>query len=185
EVSALVRAARTARGSIGDVPAPWLWMTLIQSCWYTGERIGSHLRLRWGEVDLRACRITFLGATRKDGMTTIVRAISEDLARQLGHQRRADGELVWPWMEHRRQSTLFMMFRTLCSRAGVTPRGFHAIRKASGSYVKAGGGDASDHLAHVNPRTTRDSYLDVAITGQQSALDYLPPLDLTGPRKPR
>jgi integrase len=62
----------------------------------------------------------------------------------------------------------------------VKARGFHAIRKASGSYVKAGGGDATDHLGHANPKTTKDHYLDTTITGQQSALDYLPPLDLDG-----
>jgi integrase len=72
---------------------------------------------------------------------------------------------------------------SLCRSAGVTPRGFHAIRKASGSYVKAGGGDATEHLGHANPKTTRDHYLDPRITGQQSALDYLPPLDLDGPRR--
>jgi integrase len=182
EVSSLVRAARTAHGSIGGVPAPWLWMTLIQSLWYTGERIGSHLRLRWSEVELDACRITFLGETRKGGIETIQRAIHPDLAQQLRRYRRADADLVWPWIEHRRPSSLFQSLRLLCQRAGVKPRGFHAIRKASGSYVKAGGGDATDHLGHANPKTTRDHYLDTTITGQQSALDYLPPLDLGGPQ---
>jgi hypothetical protein len=47
--------------------------------------------------------------------------------------------------------------------------------------VKAGGGDATDHLGHANPKTTKDHYLDTTITGQQSALDYLPPLDLNEP----
>jgi integrase len=156
-------------------------MTLIQSLWYTGERIGSHLRLRWSEVELDACRITFLGETRKGGIETIQRAIHPDLAQQLRRYRRADADLVWPWIEHRRQGSLFQSLRLLCKRAGVTPRGFHAIRKASGSYVKAGGGDATDHLGHANPKTTRDHYLDTTITGQQSALDYLPPLDLNEP----
>lgn len=181
EVSALVRAARVCQGSIGGVPAPWFWMTLIQSLWYTGERIGSHLRLRWSEVDLDACRITFLGETRKGGVETIQRAIHPDLAQQLRRYRRADGDLVWPWIEHRVVNSLFQSLRVLCRRAGVKPRGFHAVRKASGSYVKAGGGDATEHLSHSNPKTTKDHYLDVAITGQQSAIDYLPPLDLDGP----
>jgi hypothetical protein len=30
-------------------------------------------------------------------------------------------------------------------------------------------------------KTTRDHYIDDRITGIQSALDYLPPLDLGGP----
>jgi integrase len=156
-------------------------MTLIQSLWYTGERIGSHLRLRWSEVDLDACRITFLGETRKDGISTIQRQIHPDLAKQLRLHRRGDTDLVWPWLDHRLINSLFESFRLMCLRAGVSPRGFHAIRKASGSYVKAGGGDPTEHLSHSNPKTTKDHYLDVAITGQQSALNYLPPLDLEGP----
>ena len=180
EVSTLVRAARACQGSIGGIPAPWFWMTLIQSLWYTGERIGSHLRLRWSEVDLDACRITFLGETRKDGISTIQRAIHPDLAQQLRLHRRADRDLVWPWTEHRVANSLFQSLRVLCRRAGVKARGFHAIRKASGSYVKAAGGDATEHLGHANPKTTKDHYLDTTITGQQSALDYLPPLDLDG-----
>jgi integrase len=82
------------------------------------------------------------------------------------------------------ERSIYCRMKAICVAAGVTPRGFHAIRKASGSYVKAGGGDATDHLGHANPKTTKDHYLDPNITGQQSALDYLPPLDLDGPGKP-
>jgi len=178
EVSALVRAAKTCQGSIGDLPAPWFWMTLFQALWYTGERIGGHLGLRWSEVDLEHCVITFLGETRKDRISTIQRAISPALAKLLAARRGAHGDLVWPWVEHREPGSIFQTLRKIARRAGVTPRGFHAIRKASGSYVKRAGGDATEHLGHSNPKTTKDHYLDVAITGQQSALDYLPPLDL-------
>jgi integrase len=181
EVSAIIRAARVCQGSIGGVPAPWFWMTLVQSLWYTGERIGSHLRIRWSEADLDACRMTFLGENRKGGVETIQRQIDPSLAQQLRLHRRADTELVWPWLDNREMGSLFQTFRIICGRAGVKPRGFHAIRKASGSYVKAGGGDATDHLGHANPKTTRDHYLDTNITGQQSALDFLPPLDLREP----
>jgi len=182
EVSALIRAARTCQGSIGDLPAPWVWMTLFQSLWFTGERIGSHLKLKWSEVDVEQCRITFLGENRKGGIETIQRAISPELAKLLAARRGAPGDLVWPWLQHREPGSIFQTFRKIAARAGVKPRGFHAIRKASGSYVKRGGGDPTEHLSHSNPKTTRAHYLDVAITGQQSALDFLPPLDLDGPQ---
>lgn len=179
EVSAMIRAARDRCGRVGPVEGAWFWQTIIMAAWYTGARIGSLQGVRWGDVDLEAGRIVFRAEEYKGGLKSIVRAIPADLVARLRTGVRAEGELVWPWRDFRRGTTsIFQALRFICHSAGVTPRGFHAIRKASGSYVKAGGGDATDHLAHENPRTTRQSYLDPTITGQQSALDYLPPLDL-------
>jgi integrase len=179
EVSAMIRAAKDRCGRVGPVEGAWFWQTIIMAAWYTGARIGSLQGVRWGDVDLEAGRIVFRAEEYKGGLKSIVRAIPADLVARLRTGVRAEGELVWPWRDYRRGATsIFQALRFICHSAGVTPRGFHAIRKASGSYVKAGGGDATDHLAHENPRTTRQSYLDPTITGQQSALDYLPPLDL-------
>lgn len=184
EVSTLIREGRHRRGAVGGVPAPWLWMTLLMAAWYTGERIGGLLRLRWSEVDLEGGLLTFLGENRKGGLQTIQRTIPPDMVRVLRMQVRGPRELVWPWLEHRHENGIYTALHRMCLKVGVVPRGFHAIRKASGSYVKAGGGDATDHLGHANPRTTQQHYLDPDITGRQSALDYLPPLDLDGPGKP-
>lgn len=178
EISAIIRAGRRRCGTIGTVPAPWFWMTLPWAAWETGERIGSLLRVRWSEVDLDRRVVTFLGEHRKDHVTTIQRSIGPKLAGVLRVERRDDNRLVWPWLEDRREVTIFQSLQKQCRRAGVTPRGFHAFRKASASYIQAAGGNASEHLGHADPKTTRDHYLDTRITGQQSALDYLPPLDL-------
>lgn len=184
EVSAIVREARHRRGHIGPVPSAWFWVTLPMAAWETGERIGGLLHVRWGEVDLDRRVITFLGEGRKDHITTIERAISPTLADYLRPQQRPDSQLVWPWLEHRLENSIYPSLAKLCRRAGVKARGFHAIRKASGSYVKAGGGDATEHLGHANPKTTAKHYLDTRIVGRQSALDYLPPLDLGFKRPP-
>jgi integrase len=69
----------------------------------------------------------------------------------------------------------------ICHEADVTPRGFHAIRKAAGSYVAAAGGNAQEFLAHESAKTTRDHYLDPAIVKERSGLEFLPKL----PTKPR
>lgn len=185
EVSAIIREARHAYGKVGPVPAAWLFMTLIRACWETGERVGGLLAVRWGEVDLDRRVVTILGETRKDRTTTIERQISGELAAWLATQRRGENSLVWPWLENRKQDSIYQILRKICVRSGVTPRGFHAIRKASGSYVKAGGGDATEHLGHASARTTQKHYLDTRIVGQQSALDFLPPLDLTTKPKPK
>ena len=189
EVSALIRAGRHRFGRVGPVPAAWLWTTIVRAEWETGERCGSLLRLRWPEVDLQRRLVTLLGEHRKDHVTTIERSISAELADWLAQYAKPSG-LVWPWLEHRRENSFYTSFRKMARQAGVTPRGTHAIRKSSGSYVKAGGGDATEHLGHTNPRTTRDHYFDTRIIGRQSAIDFLPPLDLKGPppeerRKPK
>jgi len=183
ELSSIVRQARVTRGQIGTVPAPWFWQTLLVCAWESGERIGSLLRLRWEEVDLEHRIVTLLGQHRKDHITTIHRQISPQLVAWLRLHQRQPGHHVWPWLDNRHENSIFPAIRRICRSAKVTPRGFHAIRKASGSYVRAGGGDASEHLGHANPRTTRDHYLDPRIVRQQSALDFLPPLDLS-PRQP-
>lgn len=186
EVAMLVKQAKRRVGHIGPVPAPAFWTQLLLCAWFSGERIGGILRVRWADIDFDGRRITFLGENRKGGVDTITRTISPELAEALRARQGKPTEYAWPWLEHRRPNAIFGAMRALCLRAGVTPRGFHAIRKASGSYVKAAGGDATEHLGHANPRTTRDHYLDPTITGQQSALDYLPPLDLGDdpPQKP-
>lgn len=186
EVSALIRQAKRRKGLIGSVTAPAFWVSLLQAGWFTGERIGGLLGVRWAEVDFEHCVITFLGANRKGGTDTISRHITPQLAAMLKARQGKPDELVWPWLQHRTENAIFNSMRLMALQAGVKPRGFHAIRKASGSYVKAAGGDATEHLGHANPRTTRDHYLDPTITGQQSALDYLPPLDLGDepPQKP-
>lgn len=184
EISALVRMARRRSGHVGPVAAAWFWPTLLMSCYYTGERIGSHLEVRWSEVDCSRGTITFLSEHRKGLGRTITRAIARQLAELLEKGRRGPDELVWPWLEYREIGSIFPRLRYICNLAGVKPKGFHSIRKAAGSYVKAGGGDATDFLTHRDAKTTRDHYLDPRIVGEASALDYLPPLDLDGGRGP-
>lgn len=186
EISRMVVVARSRYGKIGPCQAAWFWPTLLMSCYYTGERIGSHLEVRWCQVDSARRTITFLSEHRKGLGRTITRAITPQLVEWLERGRRGPDELVWPWLEHRKAQSIFPRVQKICRTAGVTPKGFHGIRKSAGSYVKAAGGDATEFLTHADGRTTRDHYLDPKIVGEASALDYLPPLDLGGgPWKPR
>lgn len=181
EISRLVAVARRREGMVGPVPAAWLHTTLLMSAYYTGERIGAHLSVRWEQIDTQRRTITFLSENRKGLGRTITRAITPQLADWLERGRRQPEDLVWPWLENRCENGLFQRLRYMCKLANVTPRGFHAIRKAAGSYVHAGGGNSTDFLTHRDSKTTRDHYLDPKITGVDSALDFLPPLDLGGP----
>jgi hypothetical protein len=157
-----------------------LWETLLSVAWQTGERIGGLLALRWRDVDLDGCRVTFDGSTRKGGTKTITRSVTPELAAMLAQHRRQDDAFVWPWLEHRQPTSLWASLKVLCRRANVTCRGFHSIRKASGSYVAAGGGDASTFLSHSDAKTTRDHYLDDRIVRGADPLALLPRLPSQG-----
>ena len=178
DIEAMIIAARRRRGD-----AAWWWSTLIQTAWQTGERIGAMLSLRWGDVDANRRLVTFRAETRKGGIADNVQPITAALAEELDTKRGQPDALVWPRTGH--PLSIYPSLRLVCKAAGVTPRGFHGIRRASASYVAAGGGDATSHLGHADPAMTRNHYLDTRITQRTHGLDYLPPLDLGGPGKPR
>lgn len=187
ELQRLVTAAKHRKGYIvPGVPAAWYWPTKLLAMYQTGERIGAILAIRWGEVDLERCTLTFLAATRKGHRETITRAISPELARMMAPQRRAPDALVWPWLEGRKLMSAYGSMRVLCRLAGVPYHPFHSIRKSTASYLKRAGVSAKKQLGHSSEEMAENHYYDERITGVESALDYLPPLDLGGgPGKPR
>lgn len=176
EVSRLIRACASRRGTICGIPAPAWWSSLIWAAWCTAGRRGELLALRWANVDTIRREVVFRADTRKGHTRDIVRTIDQRLADQLESRRGAPGDLVWPW--DRFPTSLYGSMRCLCKSASVPQLRLHAIRKASASYVAAGGGDAVDHLDHSDPSITRDHYLDDRIVGRRAGVDFLPPLDL-------
>lgn len=176
EVAKMIVAARQRQRLVAGLPASWWWSTLIYSAWCTGARIGELLALRWADVDTARAEVVFLAGTRKGHTRDIARRITTDLAAELERHRRGDDELVWPW--HCRPASIYASMEILCAKAGVPQRRFHAIRKASASYVAAAGGDAVSHLDHSDANITRDHYLDDRVVKRTEGVDYLPRLDL-------
>lgn len=176
DMTKLIKAARRRRGRMGDKPSAWWWSTVLQALWQTGERCGALLAVRWEDFDSRGCRITFRAETRKGGLSDAVRAITPELAAEIDEYRREPQALVWQRKGH--LLSIYPSLQILCRIAGVTPRGFHGIRRASASYVAAAGGDATAHLGHADPAMTRGHYLDPRITETRKGLDFLPTLDL-------
>ena len=185
ELQALIEAARHRKGLVGDVPAPWYWITKIRAMFETGERIGAIMQLRWGEVDLERRTLTFLANTRKGGRETITRAISADLAEMLALQKRPADRLVWPWLENRKMLSCYASLKVLCRLAGVDYHPFHSIRKSTASYLKKAGKSAKTQLGHASEEMAERHYYDDRITGVESALEFLPPLDITRKPKPK
>ena len=182
ELQTLINAARHRKGYIVEgVPAAWYWPTKIMAMFQSGERIGAILAIRWSEVDLERCSLTFLAATRKGHRETITRAISPELARMLGLMKRPPDSLVWPWLEGRKMMSAYGSLKVLCRTAGVPYHPFHSIRKSTASYMKRAGKSAKTQLGHSSEEMAETHYYDDRIVGIESALDYLPPLDLGGP----
>ena len=184
ELQQLLTAARHRRGYISGLPACWYWTTKLMAMFQTGERIGAVLAIRWGEVDLDRHCLTFLAATRKGHHETITRAISPELCAVMAPQRRAADALVWPWLEARKPLSIYPSLKVLCKTAGVPYHPFHSIRKSTASYLKKAGKSAKTQLGHSSEEMAETHYYDPNIVGHESALDYLPPLDLDGPSKP-
>lgn len=181
EISRMVEAASNRRRSVGPMPGDVFWPTLILAAWETAARIGSLLGVRW--EDLSPDGIYFRPEAYKGGVKSITRQVSPDLMARLEPHRQPAGELVWPWNDYRRsKNTIFQALQHICWEAGVTPRGFHAIRKAAASFVAAGGGNAQEFLAHESAKTTRAHYLDPTIVREKSGLEFLPQLPKPKPR---
>ena len=187
ELAKLVATAKTRKGCVMGKPAAWYWMTKIMAMFQTGERIGAVMQIRWSEVDLERCTLTFLAATRKGHRETITRPITPELARLLASQKGADNERVWPWLDDREMLSCYASLRVLCRCAGVPYKPFHAIRKATASYLKRAGISAKKQLGHASEEMAEQHYYDEEITGRESNLDYLPDIDGkdSGPGKPR
>jgi len=174
EVGRMIVAARKRQRTISGLPAGWWWSTLIYTAWCTGARIGELMALRWHCV--QGTEVVFLAGTRKGHTRDIARRITPDLAAELELHRRSPGDLVWPWPG--KPASIYASMAILCEKAGVPQRRFHALRKASASYVAAAGGDAVSHLDHSDANITRDHYLDDRVVGKTEGVNFLPRLDL-------
>jgi integrase len=179
ELAKLIQASRHRRGFIAGKPAAWYWVTKLMGIFQTGERIGAVLEIRWSEVDLERNTLTFLAATRKGHRETITRPITPELAKFLAMQKGPPQQRVWPWLDDREMQSCYASLRVLCSTAGVPYKPFHAIRKATASYLKRAGISAKRQLGHSSEEMAETHYYDEDITGRENNLDYLP--DITRP----
>jgi len=181
DVAKLIVTARRRPRNVGGKPAAWWWPTLIYTAYCTAERISALLSLRWSEVDLEECRVTFLADTRKGHTRDIVREITPDLAKMMLPYRGRPDELVWHW--DRNRNSIWTSLQLLCGRAGVRYRGFHGFRKAAASYtaLKHGRAAATALLDHSNPRLA-ELYVDPSICPpERTSVESLPVLDLAEP----
>ena len=177
EVRAILRVARSLAGTEAGLPAAWYWQTFIAAMVQTAGRVGEVQALTWQCVDRERECVTFLAETRKGRTRDVERGISADLAALLEQQRSQPADLVWPW--HKTNQVKWLRLRSLCKRAGVQYRAWHAFRKTAASYLAASGGNAQQLLDHDRSSTSEKHYLDNRIVGRRvSAADVLPDFEL-------
>lgn len=179
EVATLIRRAKRRIGKVGGKPAAWWWSTLIYTAYCTGERCAALLALRWGQVDVDACRVVFLGETRKGSTRDIEREITPELAALMRPQVGKPDELVWHW--DRKEKSLWTSLKLLCKQAGVPYHGFHGFRRTAASYAALAGGRAAATLLldHADPHLQR-VYVDPTICPtERTSVSVLPALDLS------
>jgi integrase len=174
EFQRLLDSAAQEQVTIDGVPAAKWWRAILLCCYDTGERIGSVMSLRWGEV--RGCNVIFRAEGRKGRRRDIFREISVQTADSMLEIKGSRGpeDLVFPW--DRGESYVWRRLEIILKRAGL-PHGrkdkFHRIRKTTESFAAAAGLDAQKLLDHADPATTR-KYLDPRIVRQQSPVGLLP-----------
>lgn len=184
ELRALLAAARRRKGAVAGKPAAWYWTTKIWAMFVTGERIGAIMQLRWGQVDLEGCTLTFLAETRKGRRETLTSPIPPALAKMLSLEKGAPGDRVWPWLDDRQMLSCYASLKILCRTAGVPYKAFHSIRKSTASYLKKAGISAKNQLGHASEEMAELHYYDGEIVGRESNLDYLPDITDEPPQKP-
>ncbi len=173
ELAKLFAAVDKLQGRIVDRRASDWWRALLLMIYYTAERIGAIMQLRWRDVDLERGWVMIPAEYRKgkpaDKATELHSVVVEALRAIEGP---ADA-LVFPWP--RTMATLYHRLKRIHVAAGlpVDRRSkFHRMRRTSASWFKAKGGDPSQLLGHADPKVTA-KYLDPRICGTKSAAALL------------
>jgi len=123
---------------------------LLLLCGHAGLRIAEALALDWGDVDLSARALVVRRG--KGGKSRRV-SLSRSLTAALGALEGRDGPVIGNSSEAARKR-----LATLCRRAGVENKGYHALRHYAGTRLVREGhslDEAARHLGHASIETTR------------------------------
>ncbi len=157
--------------------APWQ-KNLLNTLLHTGARTGEILKLRWADVSGHS--ILVWTQKRKGGAKQSRRApITPTLKTILDTQKLVTGDAEYVFINSNtgkpyemRQPVMKYMLARLCKEAGVSPFGFHAIRRFFAvSLVKSQQTDLTDIqrlLGHQRAATT-----DIYLRGIDPRLDHL------------
>lgn len=173
ELQKLFAACRRLDGTLCDVPASRWWYALHSVLWWTGERIGAVMRLRWDAVDFESGWLVVPAELRKGKRRDKGFLLPAESVKALRAITNPVRTLIFPWPFN--PTHIYFRYKKLLEAAGLpTDRKskFHRMRKSTASHFEAAGGNATKLLDHTSRRVT-ENYLDPRIVGGQNTSDFL------------
>lgn len=173
ELAKLFAALEQEPGKIAGIPSNRWWVALHHVLWWSAERIGAVMRLKWSDVDLESGWLIVPAEVRKFQTSDKATQLPEVAADALRAIRAPEHELLFPWpYDH---TTLYNRYGKILQRAGLPhdrKSKFHRMRKSAASHFEAAGGNATELLGHTSRRVTL-AYLSPAIVKPQQTAAML------------
>ena len=173
DLTKLWKVLANVPGKIAGIPAgPW-WVALHSLLWWSGERIGAILKLRWSDVDLETGWLIVPAQFRKFGLSDKATKLPASAIAALHKIREPERELIFPW--DRAYEYLWTIYRDILKQGGLPydrKSKFHRMRRSAASHFEAKGGNATELLGHSARSVTR-GYLDPRVAIPPQAADML------------
>jgi integrase len=174
DLTKLWRALEAVEGQIAGIRAADWWVALHLVLWFSFERIGAVMALRWSDVDLETGWLTMRAETRKGGREDKSCRLHPVAIEALKQIREPERELIFPWPCS--TTYLYPCYERILKAAGLPTdckSKFHRMRKSAAShYDRLRRGAATEILGHSDPKTTR-AYLDPRLTAVEQPCDVL------------
>lgn len=169
----IAQACQQQTGTIAGLPAAIWWAALVSVCFYSAERIGALLKIRWCDVDLETGWLLVPAEFRKGRTADKPTRLPASTIALLWQLKREPDDLVFPI--DRNPAILWRRLGLMLKSVGL-PCGrmdkFHKFRRSSASHFKSRGGDAQSLLGHSDARVTA-KYIDPTICVAQQPADVL------------
>lgn len=176
DLAKLWTALQATEGTISGMPANSWWMALHHLLWWSAERIGAVLQLRWTDFDFESGWLNIPAQFRKFGLSDKATHFPDAAIEALANIRAPERDVILPWPKDR--SLIWQDYKKILKRAGLPfdrKSMFHRMRKSAASHFEAAGGNATALLGHSS-RSVTMAYLDPRIVPsvQTSAMLFTP-----------
>jgi len=176
ELKRLNNAFDLLRGKTAGIQNGPFLRALMGVQYATAARVGAVLQLRFD--DISGDVITFRAETRKGGRKPIVKAVTEEVLKNIHAISLPKRELIFP-LKATNKTKIQTLYSRLFKAAKVArPKGksSHLMRSTHATLLELAGGDATKSLGHANRETTIKSYLDPRHDADRSC-DMLPEIE--------
>jgi integrase len=119
----------------------------------TGARRGELLSLRWPDVDLKRCMLTFQETKNGERRAVPCTGHALDLLKQHAEGRRQDTSLVFPDATGKKPLSMKDAFANSVQRAGIADFRFHDLRHTFASYLAMEGASLLDIATVLGHKT--------------------------------